>query len=162
VSDGRDRLRKDLMNVIKEMPMSERNVNVVKRFFEEAFNSGDGRLLDELHDSSHVSHLPNGDHYGAEGVRIDIAGYLEAFPDLRLKIDELFDAGETVAYRFTAQGTHNGPFLGVAPTGRPIRITGLGVDRLKDGKFVERWVQYDSAGLLQQIGVLPGFDCPGD
>ena len=107
-----------------------------------------------LHAETHVSHLPSGDHYGPEGVRIDIAGYLEAFPDLRIVLEDIFDAGETIAYRFKATGTHLGAFLGFTPTGRSIRIDGLGIDRIEDGKFIERWIQFDSLGLLQQLGVL--------
>jgi len=47
--------------------------------------------------------------------------------------------------------------MGVPPTGRRVRVVGIGIDRFRDGKMIERWVQYDSAGLLQQLGALPGF-----
>jgi predicted ester cyclase len=87
-------------------------------------------------------------------VRIDIAGFLEAFPDLKIVLEEIFDAGESVAYRFKATGTHLGAFLGFTPTGRSILIQGLGIDRIENGKFIERWIQFDSLGLLQQLGVL--------
>ena len=84
---------------------------------------------------------------------------MEAFPDLQIVLDEIFDAGETVAYRFRATGTHLGAFLGFTPTGRSIHIEGLGIDRIEDGKFIERWMQFDAFGLLQQLGVL-GADSP--
>jgi predicted ester cyclase len=74
-------------------------------------------------------------------------------------LDDVLDSAEedTVVYRFTARGTHKGPFMGVPPTGRRVRVVGIGIDRFRDGKMIERWVQYDSAGLLQQLGALPGF-----
>ncbi len=134
--------------------MSRENVERVRNFFEVAFCQNCMRTLQETHADSHVSHLPSGDHYGPEGVRIDIAGYLEAFPDLQIALEEMFDAGESVAYRFRATGTHQGAFLGFKPTGRPIHIDGLGIDRIENGKFIERWMQFDTLGLLQQLGVL--------
>lgn len=134
--------------------MSQANVERVRSFFEEAFCQNCMRTLQSTHAETHISHLPSGDHYGPEGVRIDIAGYLEAFPDLSIVLEEIFDAGESVAYRFRATGTHLGAFLGFTPTGRSIRIEGLGIDRIEDGLFIERWIQFDSFGLLQQLGVL--------
>jgi steroid delta-isomerase-like uncharacterized protein len=125
------------------------------RFFNEAFNEGDAHVIRELVSPEHVSHLPNGDHYGPEGVRIDINCFRAAFSDLHLNIDELFEASDRVVYRFTARGTHDGPFMGVAASGRRVEIQGIGIDRISMGKTVERWVQYDSAGLFQQLGVLP-------
>lgn len=134
--------------------MSRENVERVRNFFEVAFCQNCTRTLQETHADCHVSHLPNGDHYGPEGVRIDIAGYLEAFPDLQFCLEEMFDAGDSVAYRFRATGTHLGPFLGFKPTGCSVHIDGLGIDRMENGKFIERWIQWDALGLLQQIGVL--------
>ena len=133
--------------------MSQENVERVRSFFEEAFCKNCMRTLQETHADTHVSHLPGGDHYGPEGVRIDIAGYLEAFPDLRIVLEEIWDAGESIAYRFKATGTHLGAFLGFTPTGRPVNIEGLGIDRIENGLFIERWIQFDTFGLLQQLGL---------
>lgn len=134
--------------------MSRENVEQVRAFYEVAFCQNSMRALQETHADKHVSHLPGGDHYGPEGVRIDIAGFLEAFPDLEISLTEFFDAGEAIAYRFHATGTHLGAFLGFSPTGRSVQIDGLGIDRIENGKFIERWVQFDSFGLLQQLGLL--------
>ncbi len=137
--------------------MGEEYRLAVQRFFEEAFNAGNIRILPELIAPEHISHLPTGDHYGPEGVRIDITGFRTAFPDLKLVLDDVIETSEKVVYRFTARGTHQGPFMGVPPTGNRVRVDGIGIDRFRDGKMVERWVQYDSVGLLQQLGAFPGF-----
>lgn len=137
--------------------MSNEASHILRRFVEEAFNAGNVRILPEVIAPEHVSHLPTGDHYGPEGVRIDIAGFRTGFPDLTLTLDEVIPCGEYVVYRFTAAGTHLGPFLGIPPTGYRVQVEGLGLDRYQDGKVIERWVHYDSLGLLQQLGVLPGF-----
>jgi steroid delta-isomerase-like uncharacterized protein len=142
--------------------MSKENCETVRRFIEEAFNAGNTKILEEIIDESHVSHLPNGDHYGPDGVRIDIACFRAAFPDLALSIEDMVDGGDTVVYRFVAKGTHGGPFLGVPATGRKVTVDGIGIDRFSNGRTVERWIQYDSAGLLQQLGVLPGLAAVAD
>ena len=137
--------------------MSMENVEQVRSFFEEMYCANDYRCLQQLHAEGHVSHLPSGDHYGPEGVRIDIAAMLEAFPDLQIALEDIFDAGESVAYRFRATGTHLGAFLGFGPTGRAVHIDGLGIDRIENGQFIERWIQFDSLGLLQQLGVFSPY-----
>lgn len=131
------------------------NTNLLMKFIDEAFNGGNFQILKDLVDPEHVSHLPSGDHYGPEGVRIDIAGFRSAFPDLKLELDDVIDCHDRVVYRFTAAGTHEAPFMGIPATGKRVRVSGIGIDRYVNGKTVERWVQYDSLGLLQQIGVLP-------
>jgi steroid delta-isomerase-like uncharacterized protein len=135
---------------------------VVQRFIGEAFNEGEIRVLSELLAADHISHLPNGDHYGSEGVRIDIASMRTAFPDLEITILDMRDFDDLVVTRFSTQGTHQGPIFGFSGTGRRVRIDGIGIDRFVDGKIVERWVQYDAAGLLQQIGAIPGYSSYGD
>ncbi len=137
--------------------MSQENVDRVRSFFEDVFCSNDLWKLRSTHSEGHVSHLPSGDYYGPEGVRIDIAAMLEAFPDLQIELEATLDCGESVAYRFRATGTHQGAFLGFQPTGRPMEIVGLGIDRLEDGRIVERWVQFDSLGLLQQLGIFAPY-----
>jgi steroid delta-isomerase-like uncharacterized protein len=147
------------VSVLRGLTMGDDHRRAVQQFIEEAFNGGNLKVLPDLISPEHVSHLPTGDHYGPEGVRIDIAGFRSAFPDLHLALEDMYEVDERVFYRFIARGTHEGAFLGLAATGRRVRVEGIGIDRFDCGQMVERWVQYDSWGLLQQLGVLPGF-CP--
>src|SRR5688572_33052044 len=110
--------------------MAEDHRTAVQRFFEEAFNAGNIRILPELIAPDHVSHLPTGDHYGPEGVRIDISCFRTAFPDMHIQIEEFIEAKERTVYRFTARGTHDGPFMGVPASGRKVEIQGIGIDRV--------------------------------
>jgi predicted ester cyclase len=132
----------------------EENKVLVTRFVEDVFNGGNTRLLAEMVSPEHVSHLPNGDHYGPEGVRIDIASFRAAFPDLRLMILDMVAEYDRVVFRFVANGTHEGPFMGVAPTGKRVKVDGIVIDHVRDGKTFERWVQYDGLGLMRQLGVI--------
>jgi predicted ester cyclase len=59
-----------------------------------------------------------------------------------------------VANHFVFYGTHRGEFMGIAPTGREVKFTGLTIDRVVDGKIVENWIEGDLQDLLQQIDAV--------
>ena len=135
--------------------MPEGNEAVVRRLVEEVLNQGRTGLLAALVAADHVGHDPLGDHYGPEGLRIAVAEYRAAFPDLRVTVEDLVTEGDKVAHRFTLRGTHAGPFLGIPATGRAVAATGIAIDRLAGGKVAESWVSLDALGLLRQLGASP-------
>lgn len=137
----------------KARPNGDRSggVDLVARLVDDVINGGDTRLLPMLVSPDHVTHDPTGDLYGPEGVRIDIAGYRTAFPDLEMTTDDLLADGDLVARRFTIRGAHTGPFLGIAPSGQPVTLTGLAVHRIAEGRLVETWISYDCLGLVRQV-----------
>ena len=134
--------------------MSDPNKALVRRFLEEVVNRGNTTLLADLVTVDHVRHAPDGDLYGLEGIRIDVAGWRTGFPDLRLVVEDLIAEGERVAYRYRLYGTHAGPFLALPATGRPVAVSVLGVDRVVGGRLAESWVCFDAIGLLRQLGAL--------
>jgi len=75
-----------------------------------------------------------------------------SFPDLAISGDQLVTDEDKIAVAYTMTGTHQGEFMGVAPTGRKIRARGVQIARFQDGKMVERWGSSDQLGILQQIG----------
>ena len=83
-----------------------------------------------------------------------LAGLLAAVPDLRITVDDQFTAGDRVATRWTAEGTHDGPLGPIDPTGRKVTIEALIMDRYVDGKIADRWELWDQAWLLQQLGAM--------
>ena len=66
-------------------------------------------------------------------------------------------AGETFVTRWTATGTHKGDLQGFRATGKTFTVTGITVARLRDGKFVESWNNWDTLGMLQQLGAVPSM-----
>lgn len=90
---------------------------------------------------------------GLDALKQHVAGFLTAFPDLRLTIDESLVDGDRVAHRFHATGTHTGPLGPVPPTGRRIEIDALIVDHVVNGRVAERWEQIDQSRMLQQLGL---------
>lgn len=133
------------------------NQNVVRRLIDEAWNGRKTELFDQLVAPGALSHDPNtlemGD--GPDGYRKVFKMYTHAFPDSRLTIDDLIDAGDKVIHRWTATGTHKGDLGGIAPTNRRIEVTGVTIYRFAEGKIAEQWVNWNALGLLQQMGVVP-------
>jgi predicted ester cyclase len=56
--------------------------------------------------------------------------------------------------RFTSVGTHRSPLMGLAPTQKPARWSGISIDRVVGGKLAEEWVSCDLMGMLQQLGAV--------
>ena len=119
------------------------NMEVVRRLMEEALGQGHVKVLAELVDGGYVGHLPIGDHYGPEGVRIDFAAYRAALPDLAVTLDDLFADGDKVVRRFTLRGTRRWPVPGNPAGDGPVVLRGIAIDRLERGLLVESWVQID-------------------
>jgi predicted ester cyclase len=82
---------------------------------------------------------------------------LAAFPDLEGKNIDTIAEGDKVVQRFAASGTHQGPFMGLAPTGKQVTLTGISIDQYADGKLINSWVEMNMVGVLQQLGVLPAL-----
>jgi steroid delta-isomerase-like uncharacterized protein len=131
------------------------NERLVRQFVEVVINRGDDGLLSTLVAVNHVGHDPLGDHYGVDGVRIAVAELREAFPDLRVRVEEVVAAQDRVVHRYALTGTQTGPFLGLPPTGRSVKATGIAIDRVANGKLTERWGLLDAIGLLRQLGAVP-------
>jgi steroid delta-isomerase-like uncharacterized protein len=137
--------------------MSEGNGAISRRAIEQGFNQGDLSVVDELSSEGFVNHDPSdgGDYVGQQGAKQQIATFRKAFPDLHLTIDEMIEAGDKVVMRWTATGTHRGELMGLAPTGARTTTTGITIDRFEDGKIVESWSNWDTLGLMRQLGAAP-------
>ncbi|MEU9604655.1 ester cyclase [Streptomyces sp. NPDC048057] len=88
---------------------------------------------------------------GREHWRPGVAAMHEAFPDLRIDVEELFAAGDRVATRVRMHGTHEGTFQGVPATHRPVSFHSIELYRMEGDKIAEEWVAPDMATLMQQI-----------
>jgi len=121
----------------------------------DGLNRGDVSVAENVFAADCVIHIngspdPNLD---VAGFKQMIAGLLAAFPDLRLSIEDQIVAGDKVATRWVAEGTNSAPLGNVPATGRRVRVGGLVLDRVADGRVVERWEVWDQAGMMQQLGL---------
>lgn len=80
---------------------------------------------------------------------------LAAFPDIRYSVDDMIAEGDRVATRYTMTATHTGAYAGIQATGKPIKVNGVEVVRIADGKIAESWDLLDSISMLRQLGALP-------
>jgi steroid delta-isomerase-like uncharacterized protein len=140
------------------MPMTvEDNKQLVRRFFDEIFNSQSALAAGTILSPEFVAHhpaFPEGIR-GPDGIMHVTGMFRAGFPDLHYDIDDLVGEADRVAVRWTALGTHNGPFMGVPSSGRAVRVTGTDIFRSSNGQLVEAWVNSDLLGLMQQIGAIP-------
>ena len=92
---------------------------------------------------------------GLDGLKDVLRGMQAGFPDLHFSIKEQISEGEKVLSRFEWTGTHRGEFLGVRATARPVKVWGMVIDRIQDGKIKETRILMDTLGLMMQLGVIP-------
>jgi len=136
--------------------MSETNKALIRRLFEEAVNNGNLSVVDESLSTDYVYREPTvGERRGRAASRELITMYRNAFPDLRLTIDEQIAEGDTVVTRWTGTGTHRGELFGIPPSGNTVRVQGVLVSRIVNGKVVEESEMYDALGMLRQLGAVP-------
>jgi predicted ester cyclase len=134
---------------------TEENKTLVRRVYDEVFNKKNLAVFDEFIDPNGVDHsLPPG-LSGIEGTKRFVGMYLAAFPDLHMTFEDLIAEGDEVVLRWTCHGTHQGELMGIPPTGRRVTVTGIEINRFAGGKSVEHWLNNDSLGLLQQLGIIP-------
>ena len=138
--------------------MSEANKALVRRWFEEVWNQGREKTIDELFAADGVAHGlgdTEADTRGPAGFKPFFRNLRGSFPDLHMTVEDAIAEGDKVMVRVLVKGTHRGGELGVAPTGRPIGIAGIVLVRISGGQIVEAWNSWDQLGLLRQIGALP-------
>ena len=137
--------------------MEDDGKTIQRRMIEEVYNKGRLDLIDDLIAPEYLGHdpaLPR-DIVGPPGEKELVAGYRAAFPDLRITIDDQIAENDRVVARWTARGTHAGDLWGIAGTGKDITVTGTSVDRISEGRIIESWSNWDTLGLMQQLGVVP-------
>lgn len=133
------------------------NKETARKLIEIGWNQGNMKVFEDAtaadakyHDPT-VPNAPLGAAAQTEQVRM----YRAAFPDLKMTVDQIIADGDYVVLRFTSRGTHTGALLGAAPTQRKVTDTGIVISRFANGKIAETWANWDAAGLMQQIGVMP-------
>lgn len=134
----------------------EANKRTVMRY-PKAVASGDFEVLEEICADTVVNHAPLGEPGGHKALKEYEKPIHEALPNFDVTFEDLVAEDDRVAMRLTIRGTHQGPIMGVAPTGTEVEFGNMIFHRMEDGLIAERWVQPDVLGLLTQIG---GVDLP--
>ena len=130
------------------------NEITMRRFVEQVINKGDFPVLDEVIHPNYVYRSPDQVLQGPEALRDLFTAYRTAFPDLHIEIEELVSAGNKTVISFTLSGTHEGDLMGIAATGRQVKVSGMTLSHFENGKIVEEWELLDQLTLFQQLGIV--------
>ena len=123
----------------------EENKDLVRREQEELWNhTGDLDAADELFPADQ-----------AEAAKQEAAGFRRGFPDVVSTIEDLMAEGDKVVARWRSRATHQGDYMGIAPTGNEVEFTGISFYRIEEGKIAQSWNIEDRLGLMRQIGAFP-------
>jgi steroid delta-isomerase-like uncharacterized protein len=139
-----------------EEEMSELNKTLARRWFEDLFSRGNLDAANEILSAEFVDHLTHEDERGLEELKAYVTIYRAAFPDIQDTLEQIVAEGDKVVVRWTSRGTHQGEFMGAAPTGRHVTFTGMHLFRIAENKIAESWVNIDERGLQEQLGTAPG------
>jgi predicted ester cyclase len=122
--------------------------------YREARNTPNLDLLDQIIDPAVVVHDCGApaDIRGLESLKAFYKWGHAGLPDFKIAFDTVLVSGDNIIDRWTITGTHTGLLHGIPPTGKSVRFSGMGIDRVANGKIVEQWVYFDTVGLLQQLG----------
>src|SRR5690349_16273795 len=118
--------------------LTSKNKSLTRRINEEMWNEGNPALAAEIFSRP-------------AGVERFVRRFLFAFPDLQHTIETMIEEGDQVAVRFSAHGTHSGPWMDIPPTARSIRYTGMTLARIQDGKVIDHYTWWDKAGVIEQL-----------
>ncbi len=122
--------------------MTTANKAIARRIYEDLWNTGNLNVADEI-------------FVNAEGVKKYIAMFRAAFPDIQHTVENLIEEGDQIVARFTARGTHQGAWKGIAPTGTRVTYTGMTILQIVNGKVSKHYTEWDALRLMQQIGAVP-------
>lgn len=128
---------------------------IVRRWFDEVWNQKRDATIDELMPATAVFHGLGADPvHGPDNFKLFRAAFLEALPDITIRIDDLIAEGAIVAVRYSCSATHLGDGLGVPATHKPVRFTGMAFARVSDGRVVEGWNNFDELSLFKQLNAV--------
>jgi len=138
--------------------MAVNNKALIHRWFDEVWNQGRVESIDELLADECVIHgLADSSGKEVEGpaaFRAFHTQFREAFPDMAITIEDTIAEDDRVVARCSVRGKHTGDSLGFKATQAPIEFTGIAIVRVKDGKLVEAWNNFDFMTMNKQLGVI--------
>jgi len=144
------------MGTVPGMADIDANKAAIRRFYDRS-HEGDLAVYDDMLTADFVNHGgPAGELHGPQAFKEAYIGFATGFSDFRTTIDLIVAEGDLVVVYGVASGTHDGSFMGLPPSGRVLRWTGMAIYRLTDdGLIAERWQEIDSLAFMGQLGLLP-------
>ena len=136
----------------------EANKALIRRWFEEVWNKGRADAIAEMLSEDAVVNGLSDD--AAKPLRgpVDFlpfhSKFREAFPEMKVVVEDVIAEGDKVAARCSVQGKHEGDSLGFKATGTTAEFDGIAIVRIRNGKFVESWNNFDFMRMFKQLGAI--------
>jgi steroid delta-isomerase-like uncharacterized protein len=135
--------------------MRNNQLTIAHEWFEQVWNQGRAEAIDRLFAEDGIAHglvdAEGNELRGPAGFKPFFHTFREAFPDIRIDVEDTVTEGDTIAARCVVHGTHLGNSLGLKATGNPVHFTGMTFLRIKDGQIVEAWNNFDFATMNSQL-----------
>ena len=138
--------------------MSEKNKQLIRRWFDEVWNNGRDDVIEELFDENGIAHGlgddPSNPIKGPSGYRPFYQTFRQAFPNIMVVVEDVIAEGDKVVARCSVRAKHEGEFMGRAATQAPVEFTGITIVRIGNGKIVEAWNNFDFMTMYKQVGQI--------
>lgn len=123
----------------------------------ELWNTGNAEIAKKIYtdDCQRIDPNLSAETRGGAGVAGYVAEVRSAYPDFKLEVTDTVSEGDRLVVHWTVTGTHRGTFRGIAPTGKRIKISGVTLTRIENGKLAEDRVYFDRLTMFEQLGVVP-------
>ncbi len=132
---------------------------LIRRWFDEVWNKGMETTIDELFPPEGVIwgvSRPEVAAHGPQEFKAFHRAMRSACPDVQIALEQVVQEGDTAFARWTLTMTHTNEGMGIAPTNKKLRLCGMTACRVRDGKILEGWNNWDQVGMARALGVLEG------
>jgi predicted ester cyclase len=127
----------------------------MNRWFEEVWNNQDESAIDQMFAEDGIGHgLAAEPIVGPENFKTFHRAFVSAYPNLKVHVEDTVVEGDKIAVRCRVTGSHEGDGIGLSPTNRPVDFTGMVIVRVRDGKIVEAWNEFNFMEMYKQIGAF--------
>ena len=138
--------------------MAQEYETFLHRWFEEVWNKRNENAIDEMFAEDGIAHglkTSEGETIrGTEKFKNLYRAFIAAYPDMRITVEDTVTEGDKIAARCTLSATHTGEGIGIVASNQPVEFTGMTIVRIKNGKIVEAWNEFDFMKMYSQVGAL--------
>jgi predicted ester cyclase len=131
--------------------------SLMRRWFQEVWNEGSELTIDEMFPRNSIMWgvgRPDASSRGPEEFRAFYQEMRKTFSDIRIELEDVVEQGDLAYSRFTVTAKHDGEGLGMAPSGKTIKLVGMCCLKAANGVIVEGWNVWDQIGLARELGLL--------
>ena len=131
--------------------MTESERDLGPRWFELVWNQGRREAIAEMLSPNALIHDGGIETRGLDGFYDFFDRMKSSFSEMHVTIEDSIAEADRLCLRWLFTAKHTGNGIGIAATGKSVRVTGISILRVANGNLVEGWQNWDMLGLLQQV-----------